>query len=191
MIEIKNVYKSYSKKTIKALENINFSIASSEFVSLVGPSGAGKSSLIRLLTREEKPDSGQIIIAGKNIIELKNRELPYYRRKIGVVYQDYKLLPHKTVYENIAFALEVCEAKDKDIKERVPKILELVDLTRKSQNYPNQLSGGEEQRVAIARALIHSPKILIADEPTGNLDPKNAWEIVEIILKINQAGTLV
>lgn len=189
MIEIRNLSKSYDK--IKALENINLQILPGEFVNFVGPSGAGKSTLVRLLTREEKPDCGKIVIAGKNIIELKDRELPYYRRKIGVVYQDYKLLPQKTVYENIAFALEVCETSSHDIAQRVPKILQLVGLEKKADAYPDELSGGEKQRVGIARALIHSPKILIADEPTGNLDPKNAWEITELLLKINRAGTLV
>lgn len=189
MIEIKNIYKSYGK--IKALDNINLMISSGEFVCLVGPSGAGKSTLIHLLIREEKPDMGQIIVAGKNIIELKPRELPYYRRKIGVIFQDFKLLPQKTVYENISFALEVCEVPDPEIKQKLPKILELVGLTLKTNSYPDELSGGEAQRVAIARALVHSPKILIADEPTGNLDPINAWEITQLLLKINQAGTLV
>lgn len=189
MIEIKNLYKSYGK--IKALDNINLMISAGEFVCLVGPSGAGKSTLIRLLIREEKPDTGQIIVAGKNIVELKPKELPYYRRKIGVIFQDFKLLPQKTVYENISFALEVCEVPDAEIKQKLPKILELVGLTQKTNNYPDELSGGEAQRVAIARALVHSPKILIADEPTGNLDPTNAWEITQLLIKINQAGTLV
>lgn len=189
MIELQNISKSYDK--VKALENVNLKFQAGEFVSLVGPSGAGKSTLIKLLTREERPDCGKIIIAGRNVVELKDQEIPYYRRKIGVVFQDYKLLPQKTVYENIAFAMEVCEALTADIKTRVPKILDLVGLDKKAKMYPDKLSGGEKQRVGIARSLVHSPKIIIADEPTGNLDPGNAWEITELLLKINNAGALV
>jgi len=189
MIEIKNVSKNYSNT--KALDNISFMVEKGEFVSLVGPSGAGKSTLIRMLLCEEKPTEGKIIIAGRDITELKPRELPYYRRKIGVIFQDYKLLPHKTVYENVAFALEVCDINDKQINERVPKILDLVGLSSRTKNYPNELSGGEKQRVAIARALVHNPKILIADEPTGNLDPVNTWEIMEILHRVNLSGTVV
>lgn len=189
MIEIHNLTKSYLGN--KALDHFNLNISQGEFVSLVGPSGAGKSTLIRLIIKEEQPDYGQIIIADRDITKLKDRDLPYYRRKIGVVFQDYKLLVHKTVYENIAFALEVCEASSADIQRKVPKILELVNLGNKAKNYPEELSGGEKQRTGIARALIHSPKILLADEPTGNLDPNNAWEITELLLRINHAGTLV
>lgn len=189
MIDIRNISKKYD--SIVALDNVSFTIEKGEFVSLVGPSGAGKSTLIRLLLCEEKPTEGKIFIAGRDITELKPRELPFYRRKIGVIFQDYKLLPHKTVYENVAFALEVCEVEDKDIKDRVPKILELVGLTARKNNYPDELSGGEKQRVAIARALVHNPKILIADEPTGNLDPTNTWEIIEILNRVNLSGTLV
>jgi len=189
LLEIKNISKIYDK--IRALENVSFNIDTGEFASLVGPSGAGKSTLIRMLLREEKPTEGKIYVAGRSIADLRPNELPFYRRKIGVIFQDYKLLPQKTVYENIAFALEVCEVAQNVIKERVPKILELVGLNDRAKNYPNELSGGEKQRVAIARALVHAPKILIADEPTGNLDPTNTWEIMEILDKVNASGTLV
>ena len=189
MLEIRNITKSYDH--VKALDNVSFEVDKGEFISLVGPSGAGKSTLIKLLLCEEKPDQGKIIIAGRDLTELNSRELPYYRRKIGVIFQDYKLLPNKTVYENVAFALEVCEVDEIDIKDRVPKILDLVGLSSKRSNYPDELSGGEKQRVAIARALVHNPKLLIADEPTGNLDPVNTWEIMEILHRVNQSGTLV
>lgn len=189
MLEIRNVTKTYGN--IKALDNVSFKISQGEFTSLVGPSGAGKSTLIRLLILEEKPTSGKIFVAGRDITTLKTRELPYYRRKIGVIFQDYKLLEHKTVYENIAFALEVSEVMQKEIASRVTKILDLVGLTNRKDNYPNELSGGEKQRVAIARALVHAPKILIADEPTGNLDPVNTWEIMEILNRVNRSGTTV
>ncbi|OGD67518.1 cell division ATP-binding protein FtsE, partial [Candidatus Berkelbacteria bacterium RIFCSPHIGHO2_12_FULL_36_9] len=148
-------------------------------------------TLIRLLLCEEKPTEGKIYVAGRDITKLKTNELPYYRRKIGVIFQDYKLLPHKTVFENISFALEVCEVDQKVIKERVPKILDLVGLTERAKNYPHELSGGEKQRVTIARALVHSPKILIADEPTGNLDPINTRDIIKILNRVNESGTLV
>ena len=189
MLEIRNISKIYHK--IKALDNISFQVGQGEFVSLVGASGAGKSTLIRLLLCEEKPTEGKIYVAGRDITKLKTNELPYYRRKIGVIFQDYKLLPHKTVFENISFALEVCEVDQKVIKERVPKILDLVGLTERAKNYPHELSGGEKQRVTIARALVHSPKILIADEPTGNLDPINTRDIIKILNRVNESGTLV
>lgn len=189
MLEIRNITKTYGK--IRALDNVSFRVKRGEFASLVGPSGAGKSTLIRLLLCEEEPTEGKIFVAGRDITKLKAQELPYYRRKIGVIFQDYKLLPHKTVYENIAFALEVCEVNQKEIEERVSRILDLVGLTARKDNYPHELSGGEKQRVAIARALVHSPKILIADEPTGNLDPLNTWEIIDILNRVNRAGTLV
>lgn len=196
MIELKGVTKSYSltsnaRQRVLALDNVNLSIGKGEFVSLVGPSGAGKSTLIRMLIAEEKPDEGAIMIADRDIAVLKPRELPYYRRKIGVVFQDFKLLPAKTVWENIAFALEVSDISSADIKERVPKILTLVGLADKADNYPSELSGGEKQRVAIARAMIHSPRILIADEPTGNLDPQTTWEIVELLVRIHRSGTTI
>ncbi len=196
MIDIRNVTKSYSRASnprqrILALDDVSLAIAKSEFVILVGASGAGKSTLIRLLIAEDRPDQGKIMVAQRDITQLRSRELPFYRRKIGVVFQDFKLLPAKTVAENIAFALEVSDATNADIAERVPKILTMVGLADKSENYPNELSGGEKQRVAIARAMIHSPRILIADEPTGNLDPTTTWEIVDLLERINRSGTTV
>ena len=189
MIDIINVTKQYGN--LKALDNVSLKIGKGEFVSLVGPSGAGKSTLVRLLTCEEKPTSGKILIADRNIDKLKSQELPYYRRKVGVVFQDFKLLAQKTVYENVAFALEVCEAPYEEIANKVPRILDMVGVLKCRNNLPNELSGGERQRVSIARALVHSPKILIADEPTGNLDPVNSWEIIELLERINNSGTIV
>lgn len=189
MIKLKNITKEYSD--LKALDNINLEFSQGEFICLIGPSGAGKSTLVKLLVCEEKPTIGQIFVADKDITKLKYYELPFYRRKIGVIFQDFKLLPQKTVKENISFALEVAEVSSKEINERIPKILNLVGLTQQANNYPHELSGGEKQRTAIARAMVNSPKILIADEPTGNLDPSNAWEITELLLRINQSGTLV
>ncbi len=189
MIDMQNVSKHYG--THRVLDDINLSIEAGEFVSLVGQSGAGKSTLIKLLTREEEASGGRIYVAGRDIAELSRSELPIYRRKIGVIFQDFRLLSQKTVAENIAYALEVCGATSADIKRRVPKILELVGLDDRATNYPPELSGGEQQRVAIARALIHSPKILIADEPTGNLDPVNTWEIIDLLYRINQLGTVI
>lgn len=196
MIELEQVTKSYARVSSPrqhalALDNISLSIRSGELVSLVGPSGAGKSTLIRLLIAEDKPDAGRILVANRDITKLESRELPYYRRKVGVVFQDFKLLPLKTVAENIAFALEVSDATTADITDRVPKILTLVGLADKGDNYPHELSGGEKQRVAIARAMIHNPKILLADEPTGNLDPSTTMEIVELLERINRSGTTV
>lgn len=189
MIEFHDVSKVYGQTTI--LEDINLSVAAGEFASIVGQSGVGKSTLIKLLTREELPSKGRIFVAGRDISELSRSELPIYRRKIGVIFQDFRLLGQKRVAENIAYALEVCGATSRDITRRVPKILELVGLEKRGRNYPHELSGGEQQRVAIARALIHSPKILIADEPTGNLDPVNTWEIIDLLYRINQLGTTV
>ncbi len=190
MIEVIGVSKIYGDR-IKALENINLKIEKGEFVSIVGPSGAGKSTLVKMLICEEKPTSGKILIAGRNIVQLRPQELPYFRRKVGVVFQDFKLLPQKTVYENVAFALEVCDALPEEILDKVPRILDLVGMLKRKDNCPDELSGGERQRVSIARALVHSPKILIADEPTGNLDPVNAWEIIELLDRINKRGTIV
>lgn len=189
MIELQHVAKAYGSTRI--LDDLNVTINAGEFVSLVGQSGVGKSTLIKLLTREELPTKGRVYVAGRDISELSRRELPLYRRKIGVIFQDFKLLSQKTVYENIAFALEVCGASNADIKKRVPKILDLVGLSESTKKYPHELSGGQQQRVAIARALIHSPKILIADEPTGNLDPVNTWEIIDLLYRINQLGTVI
>jgi cell division transport system ATP-binding protein len=189
LVYLHHVAKRYG--TIVALEDIDIAIERGEFVSLVGPSGAGKSTIIRLLIGEERPTGGRIFVAGRDIVQLRQHELPFYRRKIGVVFQDFRLLAQKTVSENVAFALEVADVDSDEIARRVPKMLELVGMTARAGNFPAELSGGERQRVAIARAMIHSPKILIADEPTGNLDPENTKEIIELLLRINAAGTLV
>lgn len=189
IIEVRDVYKSYSNA--HALNGVNLKIFPGEFVILVGPSGAGKSTLIRLLIREEKVDRGKITVAGRNIRRFGYRDLPYYRRNLGIVFQDYKLLPQKTVWENVSYALEVSGASDEDIARKVPKVIQAVNLGSKSEAYPNQLSGGEQQRVSIARALVHNPKILIADEPTGNLDPEASREIADILEKINCQGTTI
>lgn len=189
LIEVKDVKRYYG--SIRALDGISFAVQHGEFVCLVGASGAGKSTLMRLFIREEKPSAGKIIVAGRDIRMLGDADIPYYRRKIGVVFQDYKLLPQKTVQENVAFALEICDVDDATIRERVPKVLELVGLQKMATRYPRELSGGEQQRTSIARALVHNPKILLADEPTGNLDPQSSDDIVGVLQKINQSGTLV
>lgn len=190
MIEFKKVTKTYTPN-INALYDVSFEIKSREFVSVVGPSGAGKSTLAKLIIREEGPTEGNIIIGGNDITSLKKRQIPYLRRKVGMVFQDFKLLPKKTIFENVAFAMEVSGKTNKEIKRIVPRILKLVGILDKADSFPDQISGGEKQRAAIARAMVHQPKILIADEPTGNLDPKTAQEIIELLLKINQAGTTV
>lgn len=190
MIHLENVSKKYSNKKV-ALENINLDIESKEFVCIVGQSGAGKSTIVKLIDREEEPTEGKIVVGGIDYTTFPRRNTPYLRRKIGVVYQDFKLLPKKNVYENVAYALEVAGVSNKEIQRRVPKVLQLVNLSKNVKCYPDELSGGERQRVAIARALVHQPIILIADEPTGNLDPKNSWEIIDLLLKINNFGTTV
>jgi cell division transport system ATP-binding protein len=189
VIEFDNASKVYGK--VEALIDISFKINMGEFISLVGPSGAGKSTLIKLLTCAEKPTSGRVLVAGRDISKLKPKELPFFRRKVGVIFQDFKLLAKKTVYENIAFALEVSDETNEEIAERVPKIIDLVGLTSRINAFTEELSGGEKQRVSIARALVHNPKLLIADEPTGNLDPVSTWEIIELLFKINKQGTIV
>ena len=189
MIGLENLTKKYG--AITALDNISLDIGEGEFVSLVGPSGAGKSTLIRLLICAEQPTEGKIFIAGREITRLSREQIPYYRRKIGVIWQDYKLLHSKTVWENVAFAMEVSDVPYDIIKKRVPAILELVGLGERFDNFPSELSGGEQQRVSIARALVHQPKLLIADEPTGNLDPRNAMDVIHLLLKINNGGTTV
>jgi len=189
LVEFRDVTKQYGNHI--ALNNVSIKFYKGEFLSIVGPSGAGKSTLIKSLTLQERPDSGRIIVAGRYITLLKDRDLPYYRRKVGIVFQDFKLLPMKTVYENVAFALEVSGTPTREIKSRVEIMLETVGMLSKRNNFPHELSGGEQQRVVIARALVHDPKILIADEPTGNLDPVNTWEIVELLYKINKSGTMV
>lgn len=190
MIKLKKVSKTYFPNTT-ALNNINLNIRPGEFVSIVGQSGSGKTTLAKLLIAEEKATKGEIIIGGWNITSIKKREIPVLRRQIGVVFQDYKLLPQKTIFENVAFALEVCGSSLKRIRSIVPQVLKIVGLEHKFRHYPYQLSGGEQQRTAIARALVHRPKILIADEPTGNLDSINTREIIDLLVKINDFGTTV
>lgn len=189
MLEFRSVTKTYGQ--IEALTSVSFRIAKGEFVSLVGPSGAGKSTIVKLMIREEAPTKGQILVANRDITRLSKWELPFYRRQLGVVFQDFRLLPNKSVYENVAFALQVSDASREEIHKKVPAVLDLVGMLQRADNFPRELSGGEKQRAAIARALVHDPKILIADEPTGNLDPVNTWEIIELLFKINQQGTVV
>lgn len=191
MILLDRVTKTYARRGDAALQRISLHIEPKEFVIVVGPSGAGKSTLLKLLTREEKPTSGKIIIGGIDYSRLKDRDVPKLRRRIGVVFQDFKLLPNKTVFENVAFALEIVGMSNREIKHTVPKVLNIVGLKGKEKSYPRELSGGERQRVAIARAIIRQPKILIADEPTGNLDPKHAWDVIKVLEKINKYGTTV
>jgi cell division transport system ATP-binding protein len=185
------VSKTYKRAFRPALSNVSLHIAPREFAIIVGPSGAGKSTLLKLLINEESPDQGKIVVGGIDYDLLGEREIPLVRQKIGVVFQDFKLLPRRTVLENVSLSLEIAGHSDKEIRENAPKILELVGLHGKEKNYPDELSGGEKQRVAIARAMVRQPKILIADEPTGNLDPKNSWEIVKLLTKINKFGTTV
>jgi len=190
LIELINVSKTFSDGH-RALSNINIKIDNGEFVFLVGPSGAGKSTLIKLLLKETEADQGKIIINDKDVTRLKRKEVPFLRRSIGVVFQDFRLLQEKTVYENVAFAMEIVEAPAKDIRRQVPIVLSLVGLSKKSNLYPSQLSGGEQQRVSLARAMVNGPSILIADEPTGNLDPDTSWEIMKSINEINRRGTTI
>lgn len=190
MIKLVNVSKFYPPKS-HALRNASFHIKPGEFVSIVGQSGAGKSTLIRLLTAEEKPTEGRIIVGGWDITNIKSSEIPTLRHQIGVVFQDFKLLDNKTVYENIAFALEVVNTPSKKISSIVNQVLKIVGLTHKKDHFPRNLSAGEAQRVVVARALAHRPKILLADEPTGNLDPITTRDIVELLAKINEFGTTV
>lgn len=190
MILLDRVTKTYAKKG-SVLERINLHVEAKEFVIIVGQSGAGKSTLLKLLTREEKPTSGKIIVGGIDYERLRDKDIPYLRRKIGTVFQDFKLLPNKTVFENIAFALEIVGMSNREIRHTVPKVIDLVGLKGKEDSYPNELSGGERQRVAIARAVVRQPKILIADEPTGNLDPKHAWDVIRVLEKVNKHGTTV
>lgn len=178
-------------KGIHALTNINLSIEKGEFVFLVGPSGAGKSTFIKLLLKEEEPTEGSIMVDHQDITKLSRRKIPYHRRNISVIFQDFRLLPNKTVYENIAFAMQVVEASSKEIRRQVPMVLGMVGLSDKAKQYPHELSGGERQRVSIARAIVNNPSILIADEPTGNLDPETAWEIMKVLKQINRRGTTV
>ncbi len=191
MIKFEKAYKQYEKKDKYALEDINLNINKGDFVFLVGSSGAGKSTFIRLLLREQQLTQGRLTINRMDVSKLSQRTIPKFRRNIGVVFQDFKLLNNKTVYENVAFAMEVTHQKKKDIRRKVPVALSLVGLSHKAKSYPSQLSGGEQQRVGIARAIINNPLILIADEPTGNLDPHNADEIMKLLQDINRRGTTV
>ena len=190
MIYFDNVTKTYSPTSV-ALKNVTFRIEPKEFVSLVGPSGAGKSTVLKLLIAEEKPTEGRIFFDGMEVTALTPRHLPVLRRRVGMVFQDYKLLSGKTAYENVAFAMEAAGRSETEIKENVVEAMALVDLVDKRDNFPHELSGGEKQRVAIARAIINQPDVLLADEPTGNLDPVNTWEIVRLLEKINELNTTV
>jgi cell division transport system ATP-binding protein len=190
MIKLENVTKVYKNKTV-ALRNISVDITKGEFVFLVGSSGSGKSTFMRLLLKEEQPNEGAIWVAGKNIGELSNHKVPFLRRNIGCIFQDFKLLPSKSVYDNVAFALEVIGRPKSLIQSQVPQVLELVGLTKKADNLPGELSGGEQQRVSIARAFVNRPMILLADEPTGNLDPNTSVGIMRLLDRINRTGTTI
>ena len=190
MIELNEVTKEYSKG-VAALNGINLKIEQGEFVFIVGDSGSGKSTLIKLIMKELEPTSGTIIVNGNNLSRMKHRRVPMYRRNIGVVFQDFRLLKDRNIYDNVAFAQKVIGESNRSIKKNVPSMLSMVGLAAKYRSYPRQLSGGEQQRVAIARALINEPKILLADEPTGNLDNHNAWEIMKLLEEINSRGTTV
>ncbi len=190
MIEFKDVTVVYDKDIV-GLDNVSFKINDGEFVFLVGKTGAGKSSAIKLLTGEIKPTKGDVIVDGIIVNALRRSKIPYLRRAQGVVFQDFRLLPNKTVYENVAFAMEIIGKKKKEIKRKVPKILELVGLSERAKNYPNEISGGEQQRVSIARALVNSPSLIIADEPTGNLDVETSNEVMKLFDEINKMGTTI
>ena len=191
MIYFDNVSKLYNDGRSAALEEVTFQIEPKEFVSIVGHSGAGKTTLLKMIIAEDRPTSGRVFFESLDIHRIPKTRLPQYRRKIGTVFQDFKLLPHKTAYENIAFAMEANGRSDEEIAENVPQALALVDLTDKAWNFPGELSGGEKQRVAIARAIVNQPDIIVADEPTGNLDPIATYEVVQILRKINDLGTTV
>ena len=190
MIEMMNVTKKYNKG-ITAINNLSIQIKDGEFVYVVGPSGAGKSTFIKMMYREEKATKGRIRVGKYDLMKIKDRQIPFLRRYVGVVFQDFKLLQNKTVYENVAYAMEVIEKSPREIKRRVDEVLELVYLKHRMNNFPNELSGGEQQRVAIARAIVNTPGILIADEPTGNLDPDTSMEIMDILERINEQGTTI
>ncbi|MGI8930612.1 MAG: cell division ATP-binding protein FtsE [Candidatus Limnocylindria bacterium] len=190
VISLTDVWMTYPNGKV-ALADISVEIPSADFVFLVGPSGAGKSTFIRLLIREQLPTSGRVRVAGRDLLRMRRGQVPDLRRRIGIVFQDFRLLPSKTVYENVAFALEVTGAPRPMVRERVPLLLNLVGLHEHAHHLPTQLSGGEQQRAAIARALVHDPPILIADEPTGNLDPVTSWDIIQLLIQINQLGTTV
>jgi len=190
LIEFTNVTKIYENGA-EGLNNVSFEIDKGEFVFIVGQSGSGKSSILKLLMKETELTKGKIVVNKKDLSKIKRADIPYYRRKLGVVFQDFRLLPNKNVYDNVAFAMQVIEASPKEIRRSVPMVLSLVGLEKKARAYPNQLSGGEQQRTALARAIINNPPILLADEPTGNLDPNTAWEIMKLLSDINYRGTTV
>lgn len=190
MIDLSHVSLKYDRQT-SALDDVNLHVDKGEFVFIVGASGAGKSSIIKLLLREKTPTSGIVSVGGVNVGRLKQRQIPDYRRKLGVVFQDFRLIPNMTVYENVAFSLRVTDTAVKVIRNRVPYILNLMGLEKKAKRFPHEISGGEQQRVALARALVNDPPIIIADEPTGNIDPELSYEIVELLEGINQCGTTI
>lgn len=190
MIHMSGISKVYSNGSV-ALSDVSVGIEKGDFVFVVGPSGAGKSTFIKLIFREELPSNGKITVNGRNVVDMLSSEVPYLRRGLGIVFQDYRLLPNKTVYDNVAFAMEVIEAPRREIQKRVNHVLDLVGLKHKIKTYPAHLSGGEQQRVSIARAIVNNPAVVIADEPTGNLDPDTSWEIMKIFERINKAGTTI
>ena len=190
MIHMRNICKQYDTGTV-ALEHVNVDIKKGEFVFIVGASGAGKSTFIKMLFREELPTSGKMMVNGHDVVHMEHREVPYLRRELGVIFQDYRLLPDKTVFENVAFAMQVIEAPRRLMQRSVNSVLDVVGLRDKYKCFPSQLSGGEQQRVAIARAIVNDPAIVIADEPTGNLDPDTSWDIMDIFKRINKAGTTI
>jgi cell division transport system ATP-binding protein len=190
MIELKNISKKYPNGTV-ALKDINLQITKGEFAFIVGSSDSGKSTLIKLILKEEDPTEGEVFVNGYQVSTMDRKSVPYLRRGLGIVFQDFRLLPNRTVYENVAFAMQITEALPKEIRRQVPMALALVGLSRKANVFPNQLSGGEQQRVALARALVNNPSLLIADEPTGNLDPETTWEIMKLLMEINHRGTTV
>ena len=190
MIEFKNVTKKYDNGTL-ALDNVNINIKKGEFVFIVGSSGAGKSTFLKLIMKEENPSEGEVIVNGRKLSTLKYKEIPYLRRTMGIVFQDFRLIEKMTVFDNVAFAMRAIGAKRGEIRKRVPYILNLVDLAKKAKNYPSELSGGEQQRVGLARALVNNPSLIIADEPTGNIDPELSYEIVDLLDQINKCGTTI
>lgn len=191
MIEFKNVSKKYDGAPVHALKDINLTIDKGEFVFVVGSSGAGKSTFLKLMMREEVPSNGTIVVDDIDLTKIKKRDIPKFRRRLGIVFQDFRLIPNMTVFDNVAFAMRVIGTKEKKIRRRVPYVLSLMGLNEKARNYPKELSGGEQQRVALARALANNAEIIIADEPTGNVDPQMSYEIVDLLMRLNEAGTTV
>ena len=190
MIRFKNISKIYNNN-VKALSDVNVDIEKGEFVFLVGPSGSGKSTFIKMILKEVEPTNGKVIVGDTDLSTLTRKQIPYFRRKVGMVFQDFRLIPNLNVYENVAFAMKVVEASPREIRKRVPMVLSLVGLSHKYKMFPNELSGGEQQRVSLARAIVNNPSLLIADEPTGNLDPETAKEIMTLLDDINKAGTTI